>query len=423
MKKLFVASALYLLTAAVFCQNNVRKITIDDAVVLAADNNVSLKRQKLNVDLLKKTNTFSWNSVSPSLSASASFTKPLDQNTYSYSISGSVSLALTPSLFTSIRGAKLDYENGVTSYEEAVRTIELSVRKLFYSLINTKESIALQNRNMETAKTRYQNNKDRFNRGQISELDLLQSQYSYESMLPGIESAVIAYDNSMANFKQILGIPQNEQIELEGSLNDAIPPEAFSVDKAIEDIPSVKKLESQIEKQKNSLMATRFTAWGPSISASYSYGKQGAKGLDQLLTTGNAISLSLRIPLDGLLPWSNGALSIDRQKVSLADLELQLENEKTTAELNIQNSLKNIMQKQSQLDMLKKNVELAQKAYNMTLIAYNHGSKDLMTLQNSADSLKTAQLNLQTQNYNLICAVLDLENTLGVPFGTLGDKE
>ena len=80
------------------------------------------------------------------------------------------------------------------------------------------------------------------------------------------------------------------------------------------------------------------------------------------------------------------------------------------------------MQKQSQIDMLKQNVEIAQKAYDMMLIAYNHGSKDLMTLQNSADSLAQAQLNQQTQLYNLICAVLDLENTLGVPFGTLGDK-
>lgn len=423
MKKVFIVSALLLLGTTLFAQNQVRKITIDDAVVLAADNNISLHRQKISLELLEKRNKYSWNSVSPSLSASGSFNLPLEQDTYSYSVSGSISLSLTPSLYTAIKTAKLNYENGISSYEEAVRTVELNVRKLFYSLIYTKDSIALQNRNLETARQRYLNNKDRYNRGQLSELDLLQSQYAYESLVPNIESAVISYDNNMATFKQTLGLSQNEQIELVGSLSDAIPPESFSVDMAIEEIPSVKKLEQSIELQKTSLLATRFSAWGPSISASYSYGKSGTKGSDSLQTTGNAIALSVRIPLDGYLPWSNGALSIESQKANLADLELQLENAKTTAELTIQNSLKNIMQKQGQIEMLQQNVDIAQKAYNMTLTAYNHGSKDLMTLQNSADSLKNAQLNQQSQIYNLICAVLDLENTLGVPFGTLGDKE
>ena len=80
------------------------------------------------------------------------------------------------------------------------------------------------------------------------------------------------------------------------------------------------------------------------------------------------------------------------------------------------------MQAQNQLESLKKNVDLAQKTYDMTLNAYNHGSKDLLTLQNSADSLLSAKINLMQQKYTLISAVLDLENTLGIPFGSLGTK-
>lgn len=418
MKKYILILLTVFSASLVFAQ---KKITIEEAVALAAENNIQLNRQKLNLDLLKKRNQYSWNSVSPSANVSASFNKPIEQDTYNYSISGSISVTLTPSLYTAIKTAKINYDSGVTSYEEAVRTVELNVRKLFYSLINTQKSIALQNRNMETAKQRYQNNKDRYNRGQLSELDLLQSQYNYESMLPNIESAMINYENSLANFKQTLGIQQSEQIELVGSLEDAIPPETFSIDTTIDQLPSIKNLERKIELQQTQLLATRFSAWGPSLSASYSYGKSGMKDSTKPPTT-NSISVSARIPLDGYLPWSNGALSIESQKTTLADLEMQLENEKTTASINIQNSVKNIMQKQNQIDMLKQNVEIAQKAYDMMLIAYNHGSKDLMTLQNSAYSLAQAQLNQQTQLYNLICAVLDLENTLGVPFGTLGDK-
>ena len=139
-------------------------------------------------------------------------------------------------------------------------------------------------------------------------------------------------------------------------------------------------------------------------------------------TTGNALGVSVSIPLDGYLPWSTGALSVAAQKATLKDLQLQLENQKTTAEISIQNSAKSIMQAQSQLDLRKKNVELAQKTYDMTLNAYNHGSRDLLTLQNAADSLMSAKINLMQQKFTLISAVLDLENTLGIPFGTLGTK-
>ena len=87
--------------------------------------------------------------------------------------------------------------------------------------------------------------------------------------------------------------------------------------------------------------------------------------------------------------------------------------------IKVQNSTKKILQQQSQLDTLKKTAELAQKTYDMTLKAYNHGSKDLLTLQNASDSLMSAKVNLQQQMYNLISEIMDLENTLGIPFGSL----
>ena len=430
------ASACFFVLNAQENSEKIRTIIVDDAVILAADNNITLQRQKISQERLERQNNTAWNSALPSVSLSGGFELPLEKPTptimnpnpsdYTYNISASISLRLTPSLYTSIKDAKLKYESGKTSYEEAVRQIELSIRKLFYSLLYTKESINLQKRNMETARLRYENNRDKYNRGQLSELDLLQSQYSYESQRPVIESAEISYLNNLASFKQIMGLSQNEKIELSGSLADSIPPESFSISQTVEDLPSVKKIKASIELQKNSLLATRFSAYGPTLSASYSYGKAGSnltKDFGDLSTTGNKISLGILIPLDGYIPWSNGAQSVINQKASLKDLELQLENEKTTAELNLQNSIKNILQKQSQMELLNRNVEIAQKAYDMTLTAYNHGSRDLLTLQNSADSLLKARTDRESHIYNLICAVLDLENTLGIPFGSLGDNK
>ena len=423
MKKVLLLTIIFLSVINVgYSEDSIRKLTVDEAVILAADNNISLQRQRISLNTLEKKKNTSWNGISPSLSASGSASIPFEDGDISYSVSGSVGLSFTPSLFTSIKSAKLNYENGVTSYENAVRNIELNVRKIFCSLLYTKENISLQQRKLETAKSLYESNLAKYNRGQLSELDLLNSQYNYESTIPTLQSLQINYDNSIATFKQTLGLNQSEEIELVGNIEDFLNIGKIEINKNIEEVPAVKTILANMELAKTQLLATRFSAWGPSLSASYSYGKSGNFESSDLRTTGNALSLSLRIPLDGFLPWSNGALSIANQKANLQDLELQLKEKKESVALEIQNNIKNIEQAQAQLKVLESNVQLAQKRYNMTLTAYNHGSKDLLTLQNASDSLMTARDNLNSQKIKIFSAILDLENTLGVPFGTLGKE-
>jgi outer membrane protein TolC len=378
LKKVFLLTIFFSLVLSFgFSLEDVKKLTIEDAVILAADNNISLQRQRISLNTLEKKKNNSWNGISPSVSASGSASIPLEDGDISYNFSGSVSISLTPSLFTAIKTAKLNYENGITSYENAVRTIEVNVRKVFCSLLYTKENISLQQRKLETAKSLYESNLAKYNRGQLSELDLLNSQYNYESVIPTLQSLQNNYENSIATFKQTLGLSQDVQIELVGNIEDYLNIGKIEINKSIEEVPAVKTILANIELAKTSLLATRFSAWGPSLSASYSYGKAGTTASSDLRTTGNSISLSLRIPLDGFLPWSNGALSIANQKANLQDLELQLKEKKESVALEIQNNIKNIEQAQAQLKVLESNVQLAQKRYNMTLTAYNHGSKDL----------------------------------------------
>ena len=426
-KTIFLSAFLLLFCEVVFCQQDVRQLTIDDAVILAADNNLSLKRNQLALNQLELKDKYSWNSVSPSIGASAQFGNGLQENSTSLSISGNVSFRLTPSLYSSIKSAKLNYENGITSYETAVKTVEKNVRQIFYSLIYSKENLSLLNRNLETAKQRYDLSQEKFSRGQLSELDLLTTQMNYESLKPSYESAEIAYENSIANFKQLLGINQTEQIDLIGNLDEMMNVSINQdlLEYNIEELPTVKEIKSKIELAKTNLLATKFSAWGPSISLGYNASKAGQDMTGEFAWADfkQSVSVGVSIPLDGYLPWSNGSLSVSAQKSNLEDLNLQLENEKTTVELTIKKYIKEINQAKSQLSSLQNNVALAQKTYDMTLNAYNYGSRDLLTLQNAADSLLKSKNQLQSQVYNLICKIMDLEFTLGLPLGALTAAE
>ena len=382
--------------------------------------------------MLELRDSFSWNGISPSLSLSGGVngSKPGTFDTFadsdptvSWSASGSVSLNFTPALATTIKSARLAYESGQMSYENTRRSIELSVRKTFYSLLYFNENLELQHRSLETARQTYESNLSKFNQGRLSEMNLLTSQYNYESKIPAVTNLHTTYENNLDNFKIILGLDLNDEIELTGSLVELAAAELNNklLDVNIEELPSIKMLLKNIESSENSLMATRFSAYGPSLSLSGSAGTNGGIKPSSDPRVSLSYSATIRIPLDGYLPWSNGSVSVQAQKESLEKLKQNLEQTKKTTEISIRNSYNAIKQAKAQLAVYEKNMELMQKTYDMTRASYNAGSTDFLTLQKAEDNLYQAKYNVENQRYSIISAVLDLENTLGIEFGSLGE--
>lgn len=427
MKKLIISTFSMLISIFCFAQ---KTLTVDDAVKLAMENNITIKQGKMDLELLDLKNKFSWSGISPSLSLSGgvsggkSGTKDTfadAKNSTTWNASGGVRFSFTPSLATTIKDAKLSYESGKMTYENTKRSIELSVRKTFYSLLYFNENLELQKRNLETAHETYKSNLSKFNQGRLSELNLLTSQYNYESKIPVVTNLQTTYDNNIDNFKVILGLDINDEIELTGNLEDLTSKELNNklLDLNIEEIPSIKLLNKNIESAKNRLNAARFSAYGPSLSLSGSLGANGGIDPKRDETYSLSYSATLSIPLDGYMPWSNDAVKIKSQQETLEKQLQTLEQTKKTTEISIRNSYNSIKQAKTQLELYEKNVELMQKTCDMTRTAYNAGSSDLLTLQKAEDNLYQAKYNVQNQRYTIISAMLELENTLGINFGEL----
>lgn len=423
LKESFVLFLLFFMISGLFAQNKI--LTIEDAVQLAKENNISVKTAENTLDNLGILNKYSWNSVSPTATLSGNLADDIENDSSSFSFSGSVNLNLKTNLYSEIKGAKLNYEKGLLTYNEAVRKIELSVRKNFYNLIYQKENLVLQKRSLETSKTQYLNNQEKFKNGKISELDAFTSRVNYESKKPVVESAEINFQNDLATFKQLLGIPQQTEIELDGSLDEILNLKEISFDllpKVNEPAPDVKSAEYNVEIAKNSLLDSRFSAYAPTVTGSYSYGKSKNSNQDEWTTT-NRLSVGISVPLDGVLPWSTRAVNIKTNRNALDTAEKNLENAKTTVAVQTESYIRKINQAVKQLDSLKSTEELANQTYQMTLTAYNYGKTDFLSLQNANDSVLSAGVNLKSQAYTLISTILDLESVLGLDFGTLENQK
>lgn len=415
-------------------QSNALSLSVDDAVKHALEGNLNIKQNDIALRSSERKKTFSWNSIAPSVSVNAQISKSLPtagllKNEPDYSkdptvtIGGSISMRLHPSVGTTVKGAALSHEKQQLDYNTAVRTVELNVRETFYGILFEQENISLLEKNLETAKSIYGSNVTKYNKGLLPRLDVLNSQLSYQNAKSNLESAKVTLENDKAVFKQLLGLDLDTDIELEGTLDDILSVGEISIDQISKHSAEVASIEKEIQIANNNLLASRLSAYAPTLSGSYSYNLNRSMSDNSDWMHGGTLSFGVSIPLDGFMPWSSGVQSIANQKDNIESLKLKLENAKLSLKINCQSYMNKIKQLQSAITLRKQSIDYARQSYDLTLDAYNNGKKDILTLQSASDSLLQSKVNLKSEAYSLIKAILELENTIGVPFGTLSKTE
>ena len=393
-------------------------LTLEECISLAKENNLSIKVQKNTLNDLKRKNETSWNSVSPSIKGDAAFQDDFTNKTESFAISGSLGLTLSTNLYSTIKGAKLNYENGLLTYNQAVKQIEMSVWKTFYDLIYKTEYFSFQSQNLLTAKKNYEQNLEKFKNGKISELDVMSSRVSYEQKKPVLEEARIDLTNNLELFKNIIGVDFDDEIKLDGSLDFLLELKDIKLPPKENPSPDVQAAKFAVEIAENNLLAQRFSSYSPVITGTYKYG-QTLNIDNSLWNETSSLSVGVSIPLDSYLPWSSSAVSINSKKESLESAKLNLEDAEKSIRVNTENALRKINQIISMLEVSKETVALAKKTYEMTETAYNYGKTDFLTLQNASDNVLNAEVSLKNQAKTLMETLLDTEYLLGLEFGTI----
>ena len=393
-------------------------LTLEECISLAKENNLSIKVHKNTLNDLKRKNETSWNSVSPSIKGEAAFQDDFVNKTESFAISGSLGLTLSTNLYSTIKGAKLNYENGLLTYNQAVKQIEMSVWKTFYDLIYKTEYFSFQSQNLLTAKKNYEQNLEKFKNGKISELDVMSSRVSYEQKKPVLEEARIDLTNNLELFKNIIGVDFDDEIKLDGSLDFLLELKDIKLPPKENPSPDVQAAKFAVEIAENNLLAQRFSSYSPVITGTYKYG-QTLNIDNSLWNETSSLSVGVSIPLDSYLPWSSSAVSINSKKESLESAKLNLEDAEKSIRVNTENALRKINQIISMLEVSKETVALAKKTYEMTETAYNYGKTDFLTLQNASDNVLNAEVSLKNQAKTLMETLLDTEYLLGLEFGTI----
>ena len=308
------------------------------------------------------------------------------------------------------------YEAGLISYEQSVKQTERDVQKLFYGMLLMQENLKLQQEMLENARLRMEQAEVFYKNGLAPELSYLQAQVAYENKKPTVLQMEQSLVQQLNTFGFLLGLPYGTEIELIGTIEPKfIDIEASElVEKYLTNRLDVQSLYKNMELVSHGIKATKLQTYTPALALSWGYQpivmditKNWFDG-DNVMDQG-ALSVTLAWNLTNMLPFSSNITSLKETEKNLEKLELSVATILQNGEIEINSLVDNLKKCESSIKAMEYNVELAEKAYNMSFEAYRVGTTELLDLNEAASQLSQAKLGLMNEKYTYLTTLLDLE--------------
>jgi outer membrane protein TolC len=429
--------ALWLLAGGLFAD---MRLTVEEAVELALSRNLGLERSRIDAETLRRAKDTRRNALVPGVELSTALNRanetppaaPGESSPYTAAASVSLRLSLSPATFTGMRQAVSDYERGLISLEKAKILLELNVRKVFYALLLLEENIRLTERNILTAEKRLIQAGENYQSGLVPELDVLSARVSLENLRPALDEKIAAYEEQLGFFKMYLGLEPGQAVRAVGSIEPKMPAE-FSVGdippSALASRPDIQELKKIRDVSLLNRDAAKQKALLPSLSLGWTYspaladpfgpGRWNSYGN---FSDGGMFTVSLSLAVDNLLPGSAARVSLAAMEDDIRKQESQILELTREAGVEIEILGRKIGKSRKTIEALLLNADLAERTYALTEEAYRQGSRELLALENAANELQNARLQIAQEKYTYITLILDLEYALGLRFGALEEK-
>jgi len=452
---------------------SVRRLSADEAVDLALRNNLSLESARTSLATRRRASDLSWNQFIPNVTVSGTLNRDNEAGTTTITraIDGTgtyvpanmnpagIGGTMGPSFFVSdpidnpqwrivgniqasvtfsaamvenMRRFRLDYETGLINYDRAKIQLERDVRKAYHSLLLLQENISLIRGSFENVERQVQMAQANYNAGLAPELVLLQARVARENMRPVIDQVESGFALSMMQFAMFLGMDYDTQFELIPLENNAnfIPLDvADMISQAAARKPEIQELrhtilmlESARRIQVLSLTPSLNLSWNSqSIFIRDPWKDSWFSSNDDWMKQGS-LSITLALRLHSLIPYSTDFQGIRNLDDQLRTANIGLAQMVTGTQIEINNIVLTLERTRINAQAQAETVRLAEQSYRLTEQAYRAGLQDYFQVQNAQQSLNQARVQLLEQQFNYLNGLIDLEYSIGVPFGTLSTR-
>lgn len=459
MKKFFLV---YIIVSLIIAGNSVyaqqRVLTLDDAIHLALENNTDIKIALMNTQKSRAAVREAFGYALPSLDLSANFAhflkKPkmafpdfealLTNATYSILFDEGViprddnkflpmqtqlqsfaqtnnyeaTLTLTQVLFSSavfrgIGASQIYYDLSIAELRNTIGKTKLNVEKAFYGSLLMKEMLAITKASFDNAQENLRNVNSLFEQGMVSDFDRMQAEVQVENIRPSLMQMENMLATTLNDLKLVLGIDQSLDIDVTGEFvykPEELAIETDLIDYAITNNHGLQSLKLKMEVDEAFIQLDISEYW-PTIAAfgNYSYAGSADKWDFQnynSATVGLSFSMNL---------WQGHRTRnrVQQATITYKQTEQQLELLRDYVTNQVKAKVLELSRVQSLVEAQERNVNLAQRAYEIATVRYKEGTGNQLEVQNADIALKQARINRIQSIHSYIVTKYELEQLLG----------
>ena len=427
----------------------VLRLSLDEAIDLALSENPTVKVADLEIERYDYVRKETLGNLYPSLSVSGTYTRAIVKTEISKGLSfgadntiaASADIALpliVPSVWRTARLNQIEMENAVESARASRIDLVNSVKKGYYNILLAQQSLAVLKASEANVQQTVDDTRLQYEHGLASEYDLITAEVQLSNLQPSIIQTTNSIDVAKRLLKMYMSLPDNVDIELEGSLDDFRDAVLSGNDGLSTDISQnsalrqldiqADMLEQQLKVAQTSRMPTLSAFGSVSISGNdmerLNFGAMtgGSDGSTSTPGTTESVKnsfywqhpISAGIQLS--IPIFSGFRNTNKLKQirnSMAQLDLQRIYLQQSTEVEVRSSINDLLTARETMFANEKTVQQAQKAYDISNTRYKAGAGTILELNTSELALTQARLNYSQAIYDYLSAKADYDRIVG----------
>lgn len=427
----------------------VLKLSLDEAIDLALSENPTVKVADLEIERYDYVRKETLGNLYPSLSVSGTYTRAIVKTEISKGLSfgadntiaASADIALpliVPSVWRTARLNQIEMQNAVESARASRIDLVNSVKKGYYNILLAQQSLAVLKASEANVQQTVDDTRLQYEHGLASEYDLITAEVQLSNLQPSIIQTTNSIDVAKRLLKMYMSLPDNVDIELEGSLDDFRDAVLSGNDGLSTDISQnsalrqldiqADMLEQQLKVAQTSRMPTLSAFGSVSISGNdmerLNFGAMtgGSDGSTSTPGTTESVKnsfywqhpISAGIQLS--IPIFSGFRNTNKLKQirnSMAQLDLQRIYLQQSTEVEVRSSINDLLTARETMFANEKTVQQAQKAYDISNTRYKAGAGTILELNTSELALTQARLNYSQAIYDYLSAKADYDRIVG----------
>ena len=323
-------------------------------------------------------------------------------------------------LWESLKISGLDVELAVEKARASRLDMVTQVKNAYFATLFAKEAFNVYKEVYENAVRNLEEAQKKFDAEKVSEFEVIRAKTSVANAIPNVYNAESSVILALWQFKAVLGIDLDMNIDVAGELNDFSQQMFYDIHQhdeiSLDRNTTMKQLAIQAEQLAKNIKIQQY-ANIPSLSLAFNFAMNtmanDVKFSEFKWTPYSYVALSLNIPI---FAGGKRYQAIRQAKNQYQQVQLQTLNTERQLKIAIRQSLNTMEMNMKSYYAAQDAVAAAQKAYDIAEASYKVGRSTLIELNDAQLALTQAQLSESQAVYNFVTAKAQLEQTLGQDF-------